>query len=386
MSEHDEGAHALLSPSSSERWLSCPASVRLAESLPTPPEGPYAAEGTAAHALAEAVARATLLDADKSFDYRAAWREAYPAYVESEGEMIEYAKAYATLLGSILDATPNGVLMLEQRLPTGVPQSWGTSDAVIVSPTVVHIVDYKYGMGVFVDPEGNSQLRLYGVGALEAYGSLLGDVEVVQMTVFQPRIEHVATAMMTAADLIGWRDSIIPTAELALSDNAPFGPSEDACRFCPARGQCSAQTEWATRQDFAAPDLMNPDQLAQALTVIPQVEQWCAAVRETALRLAYEDGTDIPGFKVVLSNGRRSITDEVGALAELIVVQGYEPEQVTTSKPKGIGELEKLMGKAEFAKVMAPYVSTSEGKPSLVPEDDKRPAIDREGAAAKDFG
>jgi hypothetical protein len=374
MSEHEQGAHAVLSPSSSERWLSCPASVRVAESLPEPPESPYAAEGTAAHAVAEAWARYELLNGDAP-DL---------TILDPSPEMAEHAEGYVALLRERLERYPNSVLMLEQKLPTGVPQSWGTSDAVIVSPQHVEIIDLKYGMGVRVEAEGNSQLRLYAVGGLEAFGSLLGEVTEVFMTVYQPRLEHTDTAVMTAADLLAWRDSIIPTAEEALGPDAHFGPSEDACRFCPARGQCVAQMEWATKRDFGSPDLLSPALLAEALTAVPAVEQWCKDVRETALDLAYNKGVELPGFKVVMSGGRRSITDPEGAI-EWLSMAGYERDQVTETKVKGIGELERLLGKDRFALQMAPYVSTSEGKPAVVSEDDKRPAINPNTGAVNEF-
>lgn len=384
MSEHEQAQHAVLSPSSSERWLQCPASVALAESLPEPPESLYAAEGTAAHALAEVLARLTLLQVDADASALDAWREQYPEYAPDEPEMAQYGQDYTALLSQLLAVYPNSVLMLEQRLPTGVPQSWGTSDAVIVSPTHVQIVDYKYGQGVRVEPEGNSQLRLYAVGALEAYGTLLGEVTEVLMTVFQPRLGHVATATMTPADLLAWRDGIIPTAEVALAPDAPFGPSETACRWCPARGQCTAQLEWATKRDFGSPALLSPALLSQTLEAVPAIEQWCAAVRETALELAYGQGVEIPGFKVVLSGGRRSVTDPDGAL-EYLYATGYEREQVAETKIKGIGELERLLGKDSFADQMSPFVSKSEGKPAIVPDSDGRPAIDAGSQAAKDF-
>lgn len=386
MSEHEEGAHALLSPSSAERWLQCPASVRLAESLPEPPEGPYAREGTAAHALAEMTARRVLLDGSPQAYAEALvlWREEFDISDDTHAEMAEHVDTYVTLLRERLERYPNSVLMLEQKLPTGVPQSWGTSDAVIVSPQHVEIVDLKYGMGIRVEAEGNPQLRLYAVGALEAFGSLLGEVTEVFMTVYQPRLEHTDTAVMTPADLIAWRDSIIPTAEEALTEGAHFGPSESACRFCPARGQCVAQLEWATQRDFGAPTLLSPALLAEALTAVPAVEQWCKDVREAALDLAYNQGVDLPGYKVVLSGGRRSITDTEGAL-EFLYAAGYTREQVAEVKVKGIGVLEKLLGKEKFAVEMEPYVGKSEGKPAVVPVDDARPAINPDNGAVNEF-
>jgi hypothetical protein len=283
-----------------------------------------------------------------------------------------------------LDENPGAQLLLEQKLPTGVPDSFGTSDAVIVSPTLVESVDYKYGLGVKVEAEENPQLRLYGIGALEAYGDLLGEVEVVRLTIFQPRLDHLAMEQLPAAELRAWRDSIIPIAESALGPDAPFGPSETACRWCPASGQCVAQTEYATLRDFGVkPDLMDVNELAEALDQIPLIKAWCAAVESYALNRVYSEGNPIPGYKVVMSGGRRSVADPAGLVVAALEA-GYSQDDVAVMKPRGIGELEKVL-KADFDRVAAPYITKGNGSPSLVPESDKREAIDPDGQAAHDF-
>lgn len=381
--------HATLSPSSAERWLACPASIRVIEALPASEDhdSVYAKEGTAAHALAEIMARHQLLEAftDKQFTTAVnRWRTHYDIASDAEAEMTEHGQAYVDYLLSRLEEDPLAILLLEQKLPTGVPSSFGTSDAVIVSPTTVESVDYKYGLGVRVEAENNPQLRLYGIGALEAYGDLLGEVETVRLTIFQPRLNHLAYEEIPATELRAWRDSIIPIAESALGPDAPFGPSEEACRWCPASGQCVAQMEYVVVRDFGVkPDLMDLDELANALDHIPAIKAWCAAVEAYALNRVYSEGNPIPGYKVVLSGGRRSVVDPEG-LIKAAVTAGYDPEDVAVMKPKGIGELEKLL-KEHFDRVAAPYIQKGAGSPSLVPESDKREAIDPDGQAAHDF-
>lgn len=355
--------------------------------MPEEQESVYAREGTAAHALAELMARDQILGTVTMTALRKRlkdWREEYDILPEAEAEMMEHAQGYVDYLRERMAEMPGSQLLLEQKLPTGVPSSWGTSDAVLVSPTDLEIVDFKYGMGVRVEAVGNPQLRLYGVGALEAYGDLLGDVQQVRCTVYQPRIHHLATEEISAADLRAWRDSIIPTAELALGPDAPFGPSEDACRWCPAAGQCKAQMEWATARDFGIqPDTMTEDELAAALDQVPGIKAWCAAVEAYSLNRVYSEGKPIPGYKVVLSGGKRSISDHAG-LIEAATAIGYTRDEVAVTKAKGIGELEKLL-KGDFEIVAAPFVKKSEGSPSLVPESDRRQAINPEGRAAEDF-
>jgi hypothetical protein len=381
--------HATLSPSSAERWLACPASVRVTEALPVADDhgSVYAREGTAAHALAELMARDQLLGNLTKTQYTKAlkaWRAEYSVDTDAEVEMTEHGQAYVDYLRHRLDENPGAQLLLEQKLPTGVPDSFGTSDAVIVSPTLVESVDYKYGLGVKVEAEENPQLRLYGIGALEAYGDLLGEVEVVRLTIFQPRLDHLAMEQLPAAELRAWRDSIIPIAESALGPDAPFGPSETACRWCPASGQCVAQTEYATLRDFGVkPDLMDVNELAEALDQIPLIKAWCAAVESYALNRVYSEGNPIPGYKVVMSGGRRSVADPAGLVVAALEA-GYSQDDVAVMKPRGIGELEKVL-KADFDRVAAPYITKGNGSPSLVPESDKREAIDPDGQAAHDF-
>lgn len=381
--------HATLAPSAAERWISCPASIRVGESLPAKDDhgSVYAREGTAAHALAELMATNQLLKNMTGVLYKKRlqdWREEYDIATDAEAEMADYCQAYVDFLAVRLEENEGSQLLLEQKLPTGVPSSFGTSDAIIVSPTAVESVDFKYGLGVRVEAVENPQLRLYGVGALEAFGDLLGDVEAVRMTIFQPRLHHVATEEMSATDLRAWRDSIIPVAELALGPDAPFGPSEQACRWCPATGQCVAQMKWATARDFGEqPEILSDQELASALDQLPGIKAWCAAVEAYTLHRVYSENKPIPGYKVVMSGGKRTVVDPVAALEALTAI-GYDLDEVSVRKPKGIGDLEKLL-KGDFDIAVGPFVKKGDGSPSLVPESDNRQAINPEARAAEDF-
>lgn len=391
------GEHARLSPSSSERWISCPASVRVADQLPRElqeSESIYALEGTAAHALAEIEGRRAfgLLDDNGYRHALAGWRRVYAQFKDSYPEMREHVLAYVALLKERQQLYPNTQVLFEQRVDSGVPSCWGTSDAVLVSPQHVEIVDFKYGQGVPVNAIGNSQLRLYGLGALDGYGDLLGETEIVRMTVFQPRLESTSTEEMTAIELREWRADIIPIAESALGPDAPFGPSEEACRWCPASGRCPAQFEQVTKADFGTPpDTLTPNEMAAILQQIPAIRDWLNAFEETALNLVYSEGKEIPGYKVVLSGGRRSIPDENFAdVCVVLTEHGYDLSQFTKLGLVGIGDLTKMLGRGkagekQFELLLGDFVKKSAGKPSLVPEDDARPAANPEIEAAKDF-
>jgi len=361
----------------------------------------YAREGTIAHALGEIEASLhfKLITKRQYNTALRAWRKEFDAEKYDDGvleEMQEHIKAYVALIEERLQREPHSRVLLEQRLDTGVPTSWGTSDVVIVSPTHVEIIDLKYGAGLAVSAWGNPQLRLYGLGALDTYGDVLGETQRVYMTVFQPRLESQSTEDLSPDELRAWRtDTVLPAAELALGPDAPFGPSESACRWCPAAGICATRTAVATQEDFgtpftdepltpAAPEALTPEQLGMVLARIPEIKAWCAAVEAHALDAAYTKGQHIPGWKVVRSNGQRKITDPTAAIQTLID-NGFKAEQVAEFKIKGIGVLEKLLGKKEFPVVLDGLIGKTEGKESLVPESDNRQAITPAGQAAADF-
>ena len=399
-------AHAKLSPSAAARWMSCPASIRMEAALPPGrnDESAYALEGTIAHALGELEASLAfkLITPEEYLKGKREWMKWFTAQKYPAGtleEMQGHVKDYVALIAERLKRYPNSQLLLEKRMDTGVPGSWGTSDTVIVSPQHIEIIDLKYGAGMFVSAFGNPQLRLYACGALDTFGDVLGETERVFMTVFQPRVEGYSTEPeeLTAEELRAWRrDEVIPAAELALSEDAPFGPSEKACKWCPVAGICQARVEVAVREDFGLPyqeepltptqpEVMTPEQLSVVLARLPEIRAWCTAVEDYALDAAYSQGQTIPGWKVVLSGGRRGITDHAAAIQTLIDA-GFKAEQVAQPfKAKGIGDLEKLVGKKELPVLLGPLLAKSKGKESLVPEDDKRPAISPTSEAVSDF-
>lgn len=360
--------------------------------FPEQEESVYALEGTCAHALAEIKVRHFICGEISEATYnqkRKRWLKEWSVPERQEFEMDAHTDAFVDLVRERSKLYPGSQVMVEQRLDTGVPSCWGTSDVVIVSPHHVEIVDFKYGAGVAVEAEGNPQLRLYGCGALDTYGDMLGDTELVRITVHQPRLEHTLTEELTPLALREWRDSIIPIAELALTDDAPFGPSESACRWCPAAGNCRAQTAWIFEDedlDFTSdPDAMDEDEIAAIIKKSGAIRDWLTAVEDKALHRAYSEGKVIPGYKVVMSGGKRSIPDEDAAIEYMTMVLGYDEEQVSRRKTKTLGDLEALMGAQNFAQKMKEFIKKPEGRPSLVPDSDSRPSIQPNSEAAKDF-
>lgn len=345
----------------------------------------YAAEGTRAHVLAE-------IEASRHFgwiddlDYKRrkdTWRMTLETEHE-EADMQVAADGYVQRLQQIVDSNPGAVVLLEQRMDTGVPESWGTGDAVVIAPGLIHVVDFKYGTGVEVEAIDNPQLMLYGVAALDTF-DIIGEVEDVCVEVHQPRRNHFEVYCLKAEDLRAWRDSIIPVAEAALQGGAEFGPSEEACRWCPVAGECSARARFVAVQEFGEPALLNPEQMAEAVRQIPNIRKWCDQVEERALSKAYQDKVPIPGFKVVRSNGRRKIVDEPHAI-QVLIDNGFTAEQVARVGIRPFGDLERLLPKDELNALLGDLVTKTEGKPSLVPEDDPREPINALAEESKAFG
>lgn len=386
--------HARLSPSSAERWLNCPGSVRLSAQSATGvhSDSPYAWEGTLAHRVAEILAARHfgLIKKAKYKERLLHWRDLTEAGGYDPDEMIRYGMDYVELLQSFMDEHDGheGLsIYLEIRVDPGIPASGGTADAAIVCLECchVHIIDYKYGRGVAVFAEDNPQLKIYGLGVLEELGDSV--TSSVCMTVHQPRLESVSHSCVDADELRLWRDIVvIPAARLALSQDAYLQPSETACRWCPVAGECSARTTYMTRRDFGNPELLSPEELAEILAVLPDIEDWAAQVKDTALRRAYHDGVEIPGYKVVMSSGRRSITDHEAALKKLAKA-GYDESQTARITTKTLGDLERLVGgRQKLDKILGPTVAKGPGKESLVEiEDDDRPAISALSVAQADF-
>lgn len=374
--------------------MECTAAIGMDELVGEEEETVYAAEGTAAHAWAELKARhqilKTLTDAQYQAEY-IKWAEEWGHFVETDDawtEMDRHTQAYVDLLLEYLAEEPGSVLLLERRLDAGVPGVWGTSDAIIVSPRRVRVVDFKYGAGVRVYAEDNKQTRLYACGALDEFGDVIDTTEDVAITIHQPRMGNVDTEVLTAEELRSWRaEHAIPRAEEALGPNPVFRPSDTACRWCPASGQCKAQLEWifAEGDETSDPRLLSNQEMADMQKRLKAITQWVNAFEIAILDRAYSQKQTIPGYKVVRSGGQRRITDQEGAVKVLREKGHKDDEILAPRKIRGIGELETLLGKEEFASLLEPFITKGEGKPSIAPEDDSREAIDPNSEAKKEF-
>ena len=353
--------------------------------LPESEDSVYAREGTQFHTLCEVEASRRLLGTEPreyalqllewAMETNEDWHEDQLAYVED----------WIALLQQYLDEEEGAQLHLEVRVDTGVPGSWGTADAVIVYSDRIRVIDIKYGAGIRVNVLGNSQLRLYGVGALETVVDDPLTIHEVTTTIWQPRMDNLCEETLTRAELVEWRNELLPIAKLALGEDAPFKPSESACRFCPAAGLCKPRTEYMLKQDFGDPQVLDGDEIADAFSRTSELKQWISDIEDEALKRAYEDAGSVPGFKVVRSGGRRQILDPEAAVDRLLAAN-FPPEQVYSRKPATLSKLDKLVGSAEeLQQVLGDLLVKSEGSLSLTRESDTRPAADALHSAEMDF-
>lgn len=367
-------AHAILSASASHRWLVCTPSARLESRFPDK-GSPYAAEGTKAHSLAEETLRRFLAGGDSTVCCEdGEMREAVQFYVDVCIEKITAAR----------NASPDAKILVEERLDFSeyVPQGFGTGDAVIVSDDGLEVVDLKYGKGVRVEAVENSQMMLYALGALSAYGWLY-NVGRVRMTIVQPRLDNVSTSEISDDALYLWGRKVQRLAAKAFAGEGEFKPGEH-CRFCKARNTCRAYAEAMKahiREDLRPAPELQDDEIADIVQHAKEVKNWLDGVEAYALGQALS-GTKYPGMKLVAGRSTRKIADESAAAAVLLSAgynDIYRPQSLRT-----LTELEKLCGKKHFAELLGANLTKSEGKPALVPASDKRPELDL-GDIREDF-
>lgn len=361
---HIVTGHAFLSPSSAHRWLTCTPSVKAVADLGASSfnGSVYAAEGTTAHTVAEAVAALR-------FGLRT------PPFPTEDitDEMKEHAESYADLLEALLPE--DGQVLLEQRVYPGVPECYGTADAVLIGADVIRVVDFKYGRGVPVEAEQNPQLMLYGLGAAETFGPLT-DAELVELVVFQPRLGAMSSWTISVAELRDWRESVVlPAAEAALAGLGIFRPSEGACRFCPIAGSCVVRAEAQLALDFPAPAVMTAEQMGDALTVAREMAEWLKALEATALERARLE--PIPGWKLVNSGGKRTVEkDNVAEAIQTLIDAGFPADKVARFELRTLAELDRLTKSAGGLKaILGDLLGKTSGRDSLVPEADPRPGL-----------
>ena len=362
--------HALLGASSSARWLVCTPSARLEAMFPDE-QSPYAAEGTVAHDLAESILRHKLegKKAPKLDDCSTEMVEAVNRYVDICEEKVNEARARSS----------DAEVMIEARLDFSrwVPEGFGTGDMVIVADGILEVIDLKYGKGVPVSAIENTQMRLYALGAYDV-NEFLYDVKTVRMTIVQPRLDSVSTDEMALEELLDWGEDIKPIAQRAFNGEGDCTPC-DYCNFCKARHTCRALADTCLTAFYKdggkLNQLLTDSEVSDILAMKDLITKWIKGVYDFAYEKALSGEKQWPGYKLVEGTSRRTITDPEAA-AQTLLDNGYKEEDIFKPRElEGITNLQKVLGKKGVTEYLEAYIDKPEGKPTLVPDSDKRPAI-----------
>lgn len=367
--------HALLSASSSSRWLHCTRAPRLEEALPEA-QSEYAVEGRVAHAVAELLARKKFtVMTQRKFNADRKKLEAEEGYTP---EMSRYAQTYVDVLTEeALRYESYPLVLLEQRVDFSacVPEGFGTADCIMIGGDCLTVCDYKYGQGVPVDAVDNTQMRLYALGALTLplmmfYGS---GIRRVRMCIIQPRINIDSAWEITRDELEAWAEEVKPIARKAFDGEGEFMPG-DWCRFCRAKGTCRARSyDYLALEAFGKPeaDTISLEELGDILKRGKGLAAWIKDLEDYALKAALA-GETVPGWKAVEGRSLRVWSNQDKAL-QALEDSGLPREVIYDTVPKSLSQLEKLVGKAEFTARVGAYITKPVGKPTLVEESDKRP-------------
>lgn len=371
--QHSSRAHARLNASSSHRWMMCPPSVKLSEQFEDKPSS-YAEEGTFLHELCELKLHRYLGDMDPALIELQYAEHRDNDFYSDEAETVtdEYVAFCIETIEAVRLSCPDPLIMVEHRLDYSdfVPDGFGTGDLIIVADGVLEVIDFKGGRGVRVEATRNSQLMLYGLGALLEFDPLY-DIHQVRMTIVQPRLSNLSSFEMEADDLIRWAETEVrPKAMLAYEGKGDFCAGE-WCRFCKARYTCRKRSEYhmsLAARDFKEPDLLSDEEIADILPVAESLNSWVQDLLAYATQEAVI-GKTWPGYKLVAGRSIRKYTSEAEVI-KAATEAGYT--DIYKTSLLGVGDLEKRMGKKAFNEVLGKYIVKPVGAPTLVPETDPR--------------
>lgn len=372
-------SHALLGASKAHQWLACPPSAEWETKFVDPGPSEAAEEGTLAHALAEDHLNKTLdgkrITTTKKFKENPLYRPAMEEHVAT------YCDVVMETFTAMQEAGTYPSIYLETRLDLSewIPDGFGTADCIIIGEGTLHVFDFKYGKGVPVAAEENPQLKLYGLGALEEFG-LLYDISEVVLHIVQPRLESITEWTVSRDVLEKWGKFVVkPIAEKAYNGEGEFNPGEDQCRWCRCKNACRAYNNYMLDKvksrfndlgEERLPNELSKEEIVQLLASVNEIKTWANKVAEWAQDQAINHGVVWPGYKIVEGISRRKITNEQKVI-DILRSKGYSTEQICSLK--GFGDLEDLIGKKTFAELVGEYIEKPKGKPTLVPESDKRP-------------
>ena len=390
--KHSERSHALLSASGAGRWLNCTPSAKLEDEYGEKKSSVYAAEGTLAHELSELYIARDVLGSITEQDFDARLEEVMANDLFSE-EMLEVIPIYtdycAAQLAEAKTTNQLACMDIEQKLDLTeyVPESYGTAECVIINDDLMEVIDLKYGKGVPVYADWNKQLMLYGLGALRKYDTMY-DITEVRLTIIQPRINNISSWQISAEELRKWaEEELRPRAELAFEGKGELNAG-DWCIFCAVRNRCRKLYEQqleVAKHEFADPELLTDEEIADIVRRTPKLIEWANSIAEYAHAKAITENKTWPGLKLVEGVSRRKWLDEYKASNAIFTrCPELSEDEIFNMKLKSITSIEKLVGKKRFEEILSDVVIKPQGKPTLVPLEDKRPAIGY-GQAQIDF-
>lgn len=384
--------HARKSPSSAHRWIHCPASIKLSEGIPTT-TSPYAEAGRLAHSIAELKARKRFMVLNKrTYNAQLKKLQEDPLYVP---EMDSYTDLYVeTLEQHAMTFQSAPFIALETSVPIGLFTSenkedgtpaTGTADCIQIAESVLWVTDYKNGAGVPVEADHNPQMMTYALGALAMYALIYGDsIQTIKLTIVQPALHSVSDWEISRTELEEWgREVLTPAAVRADSEDPGDLCPGDWCRFCPLKNQCRERANKVLAVEAFGkklPPLLSDAEVGQALQQAEGLVVWYNDLKEYALQACLA-GKQIAGFKAVEGRSSRDWDNLDAAFADF-QQRGVAEAILWERKPVTVAGLEKAIGKKTFAEVSAGHVTVTPGKPTLVPESDKRPVFN---AAAQVF-
>lgn len=370
--------HALLGASSAARWIACPPSARATENLPGE-TSKYAEEGTRAHELCEKALRYKLAkwEAGIPFDLLSDW-----AQQSMPTEMFNAVCRYTSFIHDLwvgFYCRPGVFIEQEVDVSQWVPGGFGTCDCLLIGDGILHIIDFKYGQGVPVNPERNPQLMYYALGAYALFEGI-EEVSTVRLSIVQPRMqEEPQTWEISLADLLAWaREVLQPAAEMAWKGEGVYHPGGH-CRFCKAYPSCRAwQKQYgplAGFEPYPEPATLSDEELGEWLQKLEGLAAYAKDLEEYAQQ-ALMEGRTLPGWKLVQGRSTRKWTDQDAAFRQM-QADGINEAMLYTRTPITLTVAEKMIGKKKFAETMSAFITKAPGAPKLAQTSDPRPAYDR---------
>jgi len=378
--------HSMLSASGASKWLNCTPSAVLESQFDEKPSS-YADEGTLAHRLSEAYLKLYFRQKTKQWFKKEIIEIKKSQYYDESME--EYVDQYVTYVMETYNTYgKNSIIFIEQTLDLSkyIPEGQGTNDVMIFSQNVLEIIDLKYGRGVPVYAEKNKQMMLYAVGSIEKFGFIY-DIDIVRMSIYQPRIGNYSSWDINAEELIIWAEQEVkPKAELAFKGLGEFVAGQH-CLFCKAKPMCRANMDYQlelAKLDFKKPDLMSDEEVSFVLERQKLFIDWVGSVAEYALEQAAKHNKKWPGVKLVEGRSNRKYLDDEKVVKRLTDA-GWKLDDISTRKLLGIVAMEKLLGKITFQDILTDLLVKPQGSPALVSVKDKRPELNSIEQAKEDF-